>query len=190
MVVLNRIYTRSGDGGDTSLATGERVRKSHPRLAVVGSVDETNAVLGLARTGAEAGPLVDGILARIQNELFDLGADLATPRAEVAWQALRISSSQVDRLEAEIDQLNADLPALDSFVLPGGSRLAAGLHLARTVCRRAEREAVALAEGGEIVREDALKYLNRLSDLLFVAARFANRQSGDGDVKWVPGAGR
>jgi cob(I)alamin adenosyltransferase len=190
MVVLNRIYTRSGDRGETSLATGERVRKSHPRLAVVGSVDETNALLGQARTSTNGEPLLDAILARIQNELFDLGADLATPRAEVAWQALRIASSQVDRLEAEIDQLNADLPALDSFVLPGGSRLAAELHQARTVCRRAEREAVILAEGGALVREEVLKYLNRLSDLLFVAARFANRQSGDGDVKWVPGASR
>jgi cob(I)alamin adenosyltransferase len=130
------------------------------------------------------------MLARIQNELFDLGADLATPRQTVAWETVWISSSEIERLEAEIDQLNADLPALDSFVLPGGSRLAAALHMARTVCRRAERDAFQLADSGEIVRADALKYLNRLSDLLFVAARFANARSGDGDVKWVAGAGR
>jgi cob(I)alamin adenosyltransferase len=190
MVVLNKIYTRTGDQGETSLATGERVKKSHPRLAAVGSVDETNAAIGLARLEANADVVLDGLLARIQNELFDLGADLATPRSTVAWEKLWIASSQVERLEAEIDQLNADLPALDSFVLPAGSRLAAGLHMARTICRRAEREAFALAESGEIVRTEALKYLNRLSDLLFVAARFANARSGDGDVKWVAGAGR
>jgi cob(I)alamin adenosyltransferase len=190
MVVLNRIYTRTGDKGDTGLATGERIRKSHPRLAAVGSVDETNAAIGLARVEASADPVLDGLLARIQNELFDLGADLATPRETVSWEALWISPAQVERLEAEIDRLNADLPALDSFVLPGGSRLAAGLHMARTICRRAEREAFALAETGEVVRAEALKYLNRLSDLLFVAARFANASSGAGDVKWVPGAGR
>ncbi len=190
MVVLNRIYTRSGDGGETSLSTGERVKKSDPRLAAVGSVDETNAAIGLARTNAGSDPRLDDILARIQNELFDLGADLATPRSSVEWQALWISLSQVERLEADIDGLNADLPALDSFVLPGGSRLAAELHLARTICRRAEREAFALAGGGEVVRAEVLKYLNRLSDLLFVAARWANGRSGDGDVKWVPGSGR
>ncbi|HEY4029913.1 MAG TPA: cob(I)yrinic acid a,c-diamide adenosyltransferase [Caulobacteraceae bacterium] len=190
MVVLNRIYTRTGDGGETGLATGERIRKNHPRLAAVGSVDETNAAIGVARLEAASEPLLDGLLARIQNELFDLGADLATPRETVAWRKLWIEPAQVERLEAEIDQLNADLPALDSFVLPGGSRLAAGLHMARTVCRRAEREAFALAETGEVVRAPALKYLNRLSDLLFVAARFANARSGDGDIKWVAGAGR
>jgi cob(I)alamin adenosyltransferase len=189
MVVLNKIYTRTGDHGETSLATGERVRKNHPRLAAVGSVDETNAAIGLARLEAKSDPLLDGMLARIQNELFDLGADLATPRQTVAWETVWISSSEIERLEAEIDQLNADLPALDSFVLPGGSRLAAALHMARTVCRRAERDAFQLADSGEIVRADALKYLNRLSDLLFVAARFANARSGDGDVKWVAGAG-
>ena len=190
MVVLNRIYTRAGDHGETSLATGERVKKSHPRLAAVGAVDETNAAIGLARLEAGSDPLLDGMLARIQNELFDLGADLATPRRTVAWEKLWIAPSQVERLEAEIDQLNADLPALDSFVLPAGCRLAAHLHLARTICRRAEREAFALADGGEVVRSDALRYLNRLSDLLFVAARFANARSGEGDVKWVPGADR
>lgn len=190
MVVLNRIYTRTGDRGETSLATGERVKKSHPRLAAVGSVDETNAAIGLARLEATSEPLLDQVLARVQNELFDLGADLATPRETVAWEALWIAPAQVERLETEIDRLNADLPALDSFVLPGGSRLAAGLHMARTVCRRAEREAFLLAESGEVVRAEALKYLNRLSDLLFVAARYANARSGDGDVKWVAGASR
>lgn len=190
MVVLNRIYTRTGDWGETGLASGERVRKSHPRLAAVGSVDETNAAIGLARLEAACDGFLDGILARVQNELFDLGADLATPRPSVEWQGLWISSSQVERLEAEIDQLNIELPALDSFVLPAGSRLAAALHMARTICRRAEREGFALADRGEVVRADALKYLNRLSDLLFVAARFANARSGDGDVKWAPGSGR
>jgi cob(I)alamin adenosyltransferase len=190
MVVLNRIYTRSGDGGETSLASGQRVRKSHPRLAAVGSVDETNCAIGLARTSAGAEPRLEEILARIQNELFDLGADLAASTETTAWQALWISSAQVERLEAEIDELNAGLPTLDSFVLPAGCRLAAELHLARTICRRAEREAFVLADAGEIVRPDALKYLNRLSDLLFVAARLANRLSGDGDVKWTPGSGR
>ncbi|MGZ3272904.1 MAG: cob(I)yrinic acid a,c-diamide adenosyltransferase [Caulobacteraceae bacterium] len=190
MVVLNKIYTRTGDRGETSLATGERVKKGHPRLAAVGSVDETNAAIGLARLEAMSEPLLDGMLARIQNELFDLGADLATPRETVAWEKLWISSAQTDRLEAEIDQLNAGLLALDSFVLPGGSRLAAGLHMARTICRRAEREAFLLADSGEVVRAEVLRYLNRLSDLLFVAARFANARSGDGDVKWVAGAGR
>jgi cob(I)alamin adenosyltransferase len=190
MVVLSRIYTRTGDRGETSLASGERVKKSHPRLAAVGSVDETNAAIGVARLEANADPLLDGLLGRIQNELFDLGADLATPRETVAWEALWISPDDVERLEAEIDRLNADLPALDSFVLPGGSRLAAQLHVARTICRRAEREAFVLAESGEVVRAEALKYLNRLSDLLFVAARFANARSGDGDVKWIAGANR
>ena len=189
MVVLNRIYTRTGDDGRTSLATGERVKKSHPRLAAVGSVDETNAAIGLARLEAAAAPLLDAVLARVQNELFDLGADLATPRETVEWEALWISPGQTLRLEAEIDRLNADLEALDSFVLPGGCRLAAQLHVARTVCRRAEREAFALAEGGEVVRAEALKYLNRSSDPLFVAARYANARSGDGDVKWTPGSG-
>ena len=190
MVVLNKIYTRTGDGGDTGLATGERVPKSHPRLSAVGSVDETNAAIGLARLSTKSDPLFDPILARIQNELFDLGADLATPRETVEWQALWIEASQVERLEAEIDRLNADLPALDSFLLPAGCRLSVELNMARTICRRAEREAFALAHAGEIVRTDALKYLNRLSDLLFVAARLANHRSDDGEIKWVPGSGR
>ena len=190
MVVLNKIYTRTGDQGETGLATGERVGKDHPRLAAVGSVDETNAAIGLARLSAGSDPLFDGMLARIQNELFDLGADLATPRETVEWQALWIEASQVERLEAEIDALNADMPALDSFLLPAGCRLSIELNIARTICRRAEREAVHLARSGEVVRTEALKYLNRLSDLLFVASRFANHQAGIGDVKWIPGSGR
>lgn len=190
MVVLNRIYTRTGDGGETGLATGERIKKSHRRLAAVGSVDETNAAIGVARLWSGSEAVLDDILARVQNELFDLGADLATPRLTAEWQALWISPSQVENLELAIDRLNADLAPLDSFVLPAGAPLAAQLHMARTICRRAERDAFVLADSGEIVRAEALKYLNRLSDLLFVAARFANRLSGAGDVKWVPGSGR
>ena len=190
MVVLNKIYTRTGDRGDTGLATGERAPKSHPRFAAIGSVDETNAAIGLARLSAKSDVVLDAMLARIQNELFDLGADLATPRVTVEWQALWIEASQVERLEAEIDALNADMPALDSFLLPAGCRLSIELNIARTICRRAEREAVHLARSGEVVRTEALKYLNRLSDLLFVASRFANHQAGIGDVKWVPGSGR
>src|ERR1700742_1202850 len=179
MVVLNKIYTRTGDGGDTGLAPGARAPKPPPRPSAVGSVDETNAAIGLARLSTKDDPLFDPILARIQNELFDLGADLATPRETVEWQALWIEASQVERLEAEIDQLNADLPALDSFLLPAGCRLSVELNMARTICRRAEREAFALAHAGEVVRTPALRYLNRLSDLLFVAARLANHRSDE-----------
>ena len=188
MVTLNRIYTRTGDRGSTRLATGEPVSKASLRVSAYGDVDETNACIGLARLHADAE--LDALLARIQNDLFDLGADLATPDSEeVKWEPLRILDSQVDRLEREIDQLNADLAPLDSFVLPAGTPAAAHLHLARTVCRRAERACVALiAEEKDAVSPAALKYLNRLSDLLFVAARHANRQ--DGDVLWVPGASR
>jgi cob(I)alamin adenosyltransferase len=189
MVTLNRIYTRTGDAGRTRIATGEPVSKSDLRVEAYGAVDETNACVGLARVHA-AGEL-DAILARVQNELLDLGADLATPAAadETEGQKLRILDSQVARLEAEIDELNAALPPLTSFVLPGGTPAAAALHLARTVCRRAEREAVRLVEAGEGVSGPALRYLNRLSDLLFVAARFANDQ-GRADVFWKSGATR
>ena len=190
MVLLNKIYTRTGDRGETGLATGERVRKSHPRLAAIGSVDETNAAIGLARLSAKSDAALDAMLARIQNELFDLGADLATPRVSVEWQALWIEASQVERLEAEIDQLNADLPPLDSFLLPAGCRLSVELNMARTICRRAERDAFHLAHSGEVVRTEALKSLNRLSDLLFVASRLANHRSEEGEIKWVPGSGR
>ncbi len=192
MVRLTRIYTRTGDGGDTSLATGARVRKTALRVEAYGAVDETNACVGLARLHTVADPVLDAILARIQNELFDLGADLATPASGLApgGAALRILDSQVARLETEIDTLNAELSPLSSFVLPGGTAAAAALHQARTVCRRAERLAVALMDlPGEDVSGAALRYLNRLSDLLFTAARWANAR-GEGDVLWAPGATR
>ena len=193
MVTLNRIYTRTGDKGETRLATGEAVKKFDLRVEAYGDVDELNAVVGLARLagGGESG--LDAMLGRIQNELFDLGADLATPERPgkpLGWDALRILDSQVERLEREIDQLNAELSPLTSFILPGGTALATHLHHARTVCRRAERLAVRLADqAGEAVSPAALKYLNRLSDLLFVMARWANGR-GAGDVLWAPGATR
>jgi cob(I)alamin adenosyltransferase len=190
MVVLNKIYTRTGDKGETALGDGSRVPKHALRVTAYGTVDELNATLGLARLHAE-GEIVAG-LARIQNDLFDLGADLATPDFENDAAAprprLRVVAAQVVRLEAEIDTMNADLAPLRSFVLPGGSALAAHLHLARTVCRRAERHATALA-GAEPANPEAVRYLNRLSDWLFVAGRVAN-DSGRGDVLWVPGANR
>jgi cob(I)alamin adenosyltransferase len=187
VVTLNRIYTRTGDKGSTRLATGEPVSKASLRVEAYGGVDETNACIGLVRLHT-AGHSLDELLARIQNDLFDLGADLATP-GEPEWEALRIVDSQVDKLEADIDRLNGELSELKSFVLPAGTPAAAHLHLARTVCRRAERACVALIESGDKVSPAALKYLNRLSDLLFVAARFANGK-GEGDVLWVPGASR
>ena len=191
MVTLNRIYTRTGDAGRTRLASGAPVMKFDPRVSAYGEVDETNACVGLARLHLATEPLLDAIMARIQNDLFDLGADLATPEiAKPATPALRVIDGQVERLEREIDQLNAELSPLTSFILPGGSPAAAALHLARTVCRRAERAAVQLAQiEGESVGTPALKYLNRLSDLLFVAARFANAKGAD-DVLWKPGATR
>ena len=192
MVTLNRIYTRTGDAGLTRLATGEPVSKASLRVEAYGGVDETNATLGLARLHLAADPWLDGVLGRIQNDLFDLGADLATPDTgeTLAWEPLRIVQAQVDRLETEIDRMNADLSPLTSFVLPAGSPASAHLHLARTVCRRAERACVALAGvEGEIVSAEAIKYLNRLSDLLFVAARWAN-DKGAADVLWTPGANR
>jgi cob(I)alamin adenosyltransferase len=190
MVTLNRIYTRTGDKGSTRLATGEQVSKSDARVATYGEVDEANACLGLARLHTAGTPL-DEILARLQNELFDLGADLATPAKsdEAEGSALRILDSQVARLEAEIDALNEALPPLTSFILPGGTPAAAALHLARTVARRAERAAVARAESGAQVNGPALRYLNRLSDLLFVAARAAN-DGGRAEVFWKSGATR
>ena len=190
MVVLSKIYTRTGDKGETGLVSGARVPKHSPRVEAYGTVDELNAVLGLARLDA-AGSVEAGI-GRVQNDLFDLGADLATPDIENDATAehprLRIVSSQIDRLEREIDAMNAELQPLRSFVLPGGTRLAAHLHVARTVCRRAERQAVALA-AAEAVNGEAVRYLNRLSDWLFVAGRIAN-DGGRGDVLWVPGANR
>jgi cob(I)alamin adenosyltransferase len=191
MVTLNRIYTRTGDAGATRLATGQQVSKSDPRVEAYGAVDETNACIGLARTHLGADADFDAMLARIQNELFDLGADLATPPKadEAPGSALRIVDSQVARLESEIDALNDGLPELKSFILPAGSPAAAALHLARTVCRRAEREAVRLVEAGEPVSAPAMRYLNRLSDLLFVAARWANGRGAD-EVFWSPAATR
>ena len=190
MVTLNRIYTRTGDKGTTALADGQRRSKADLRIETYGTVDETNSCVGLARLHAE--PRLDAMLGAIQNDLFDLGADLATPPSETppACEPLRIVASQVARLESDIDALNAKIAPLKSFVLPGGSPAAAALHLARTVCRRAERHAVALAATeGETVSDEALKYLNRLSDFLFVASRAANADGAD-DVLWVPGKNR
>lgn len=192
MVVLNRIYTRTGDGGTTALSTGERRPKYDLRVSSYGTVDETNATIGLVRLHTGAIESVDAMLGRIQNDLFDLGADLATPETDepLAWEPLRITAAQVTRVEGEIDTLNADLQPLRSFVLPGGSPAAAHLHLARTVCRRAERLVVELAaDPAEKVNPDAVKYLNRLSDFLFVASRWVN-DKGDADVLWVPGKNR
>jgi cob(I)alamin adenosyltransferase len=193
MVVLNKIYTRTGDAGLTALGTGERVPKHSARIAAYGTVDETNACIGMARVHlGGTSPDVDQILGRIQNDLFDLGADLTVPEGgqKRASEPLRIVEAQVKRLEDEIDRLNADLAPLRSFVLPGGSPAAAALHVARTVCRRAERCMVELAaQPGEHVSAPALKYINRLSDLLFVASRHVNDR-GRGDVLWVPGQNR
>ncbi|RPI44191.1 MAG: cob(I)yrinic acid a,c-diamide adenosyltransferase [Hyphomicrobiaceae bacterium] len=192
MVVLNKIYTRTGDAGLTALGSGERVPKHSLRIAAYGTVDETNASIGVARLSLSAAPQLDAMLARAQNDLFDLGADLTAPEREGKPQRerLRISEAQVERLEGEIDELNAELTPLRSFVLPGGSAAAAALHVARTVCRRAERGMVALAsQPNEHVSAPALKYINRLSDLLFVASRYANDRGG-GDVLWVPGKNR
>ena len=185
-----RIYTRTGDKGSTSLIGGVRVPKNHIRIESYGTVDELNAVIGIARLHSGQNDRIDAMLGRIQNELFDLGADLATPLEPAPkWEALRIVDSQVDRLESEIDWMNESLKALDSFILPGGAPLSAHLHLARTVCRRAERDAVRLVEAGETVTPAAVRYLNRLSDHLFCAARRANANGAD-DIKWKPGATR
>ena len=194
MVVLNKIYTRTGDAGTTALGTGERVSKHSARIAAYGTVDETNALIGVVRTHlAGRHSDLDAMLGRIQNDLFDLGADLCAPeRADVppTRERLRVSDAQIKRLEAEIDTMNANLTPLRSFVLPGGTAAAAALHVARTVCRRAERAMVELAGlPGEQVSPPALKYVNRLSDLLFVASRYVN-DLGKEDVLWVPGQNR
>ncbi len=187
MVTLSRIYTRGGDKGETSLGDGSRVGKQDPRVAAYGTVDETNGVVGLARlhTQGEA----DAMLARIQNDLFDLGADLCTPEGgRKAEGALRIVDAQVERLEREIDRMNAELEPLTSFILPGGTAASAYLHFARTVARRAERLICDLAEKEE-VNPVAVRYMNRLSDHLFVLARWEN-EKGSRDVLWVPGGNR
>jgi cob(I)alamin adenosyltransferase len=187
MVRLNRIYTRTGDQGTAALGNGERRKKSDLRFAAIGEIDEANAAIGLARLHAHAD--LDRTLARVQNDLFDLGADVAVPPGgEKGKSRLRVAEAQVARLEEEIDRTNADLAPLTSFVLPGGTAAAAALHLARTITRRAERAVVALDQQ-EPVNPAAIAYINRLSDLLFVAARFANAK-GAGDVLWVPGENR
>ena len=191
MVKLTRIYTRGGDGGQTSLGDGARVAKHDPRVAAYGTVDETNATIGLARLHTEGA--LDAMLGRVQNDLFDLGADLCRPGGapgggDPVRSALRMNATQVARLETEIDAVNANLAELTSFVLPGGTPAAAYLHLARTVSRRAERDITALAEA-ETLNPDAVRYINRLSDLLFVLSRHAN-DDGAQDVLWEPGANR
>lgn len=187
MVKLNKIYTRTGDDGSTGLADGSRTKKDCFRVKAYGEVDEANSALGVARLYVDNVEL-DRSLARIQNDMFDLGADLSTPTLKDDGKALRIVQSQIDRLETELDALNADIAPLKTFVLPGGSEPAAYLHLARAITRRAEREIVAMAHDEE-VNPLALKYINRLSDYLFVAARWCNMQ-GRTDVKWVPGGER
>ncbi|WP_295851264.1 cob(I)yrinic acid a,c-diamide adenosyltransferase [Tardiphaga sp.] len=202
MVILNKIYTRTGDDGSTALGTGERCPKFALRISAYGTVDETNAQIGVVRVllaptiaaQVQGGgdPVLDKRLALIQNDLFDLGADLCVPDRgqKPAYEPLRISQAQVDRLETEIDDMNAALKPLRSFVLPGGSPAAAALHVARTVSRRAERLMVELAAlPDEPVSAPALKYINRLSDYLFVASRHVNNK-GEGDVLWVPGKSR
>ncbi|MBW8786455.1 cob(I)yrinic acid a,c-diamide adenosyltransferase [Rhizobium laguerreae] len=192
MVKLNKIYTKTGDDGTTGLVSGPRRLKDDLRVEAYGTIDEANSAIGLARLYTAGLPELDAMLMSIQNDLFDLGADLATPdTGELpAYEPLRISETQVDRVERDIDQLNADLQPLKSFILPGGSPAAAHLHLARTIARRAERLMVALARtDGEILGEPAMKYVNRLSDFLFVAARHAN-DGGHADVLWVPGKNR
>lgn len=193
MVVLNKIYTKTGDDGTTGLGSGERRLKFDLRINAYGTVDETNACVGMVRLHtSESDPDLDRMLSRIQNDLFDLGADLATPETEekLEYEPLRITDAQVERIEADIDALNKGLSPLRSFVLPGGSAAAAHLHLARTVSRRAERLIVELAERpGEHVNPAALLYMNRISDFFFVAGRVVNNNGAD-DVLWVPGENR
>ncbi len=192
MVILNRIYTRTGDAGETALGNGERVSKANIRIAAYGTVDETNATVGVARLHT-GGMKLDAMLMRIQNELFDLGADLCVPDRgqKLDYEPLRILPKQFERLETEIDELNGELSALRSFVLPAGHPAAAQLHVCRTVCRRAERLIVELAAlENEPVSDGAIAYINRLSDFFFVASRWINAKHGAGDVLWVPGKTR
>lgn len=189
MVRLDKIVTKAGDGGKTRLATGEPVSKASLRVEAYGAIDEANSAIGVARLHTREDFVLDPILDRLQNDLFDLGADLATPDSpDLKFAPLRIQESQVLRLEAEIDELNSQLEPLTSFILPGGSPAAAHLNLARAVARRAERAIVALADA-EPISPEAIKFANRLSDLLFVAGRWANDQ-GESDVLWKPGANR
>jgi cob(I)alamin adenosyltransferase len=191
MVVLSKIYTRSGDDGTTALGSGRRVAKFDLRVECYGALDEANAAIGLARLHTRSDQALDAMLARIQNDLFDLGAELCYPdESKDARGRLSVSDGQVERLESEIDTLNRKLQPLRSFVLPGGTQAASFLHLARTISRRAERLMVALAaRPNEPVGGSALRYINRLSDFLFVAARYAN-DKGQSDVLWVPGQNR
>lgn len=190
MVRLDKIVTKAGDGGKTRLATGEPVSKASARVEAYGAIDETNSAIGVARLHTTADPILDPMLERVQNDLFDLGADLATPDSpDLKFEALRIQESQTDRLEREVDQLNEKLTPLTSFILPGGTPAAAHLHLARAMARRAERAVVALREVDDAVSAETVKYVNRLSDLLFVAARYANDE-GKADLLWTPGANR
>jgi cob(I)alamin adenosyltransferase len=190
MVVLNRIYTKTGDDGTTALGSGERRPKFDLRIAAYGTVDETNAAIGVVRLHLAGAPELDTMLGLIQNDLFDLGADLAVPQRDGKAERLRVVPSQVEQLERDIDSLNANLAPLTSFILPGGTPAAAYLHLARTICRRAERIMVELAANpAEPVSEAAIQYINRLSDFLFVASRAVN-DNGAGDVLWVPGQNR
>jgi len=193
MVKLNKIYTRTGDDGTTGLGSGERRLKSDLRVEAYGTVDEANACVGLARLHTATNhPELDAMLGRIQNDLFDLGADLCVPETgeKLDYEPLRIIAAQTKRIEADIDALNADLQPLKSFILPGGSPAAAALHLARTVTRRAERVMVALAQDrAEHVNREAIRYVNRVSDFLFVAGRVVN-DNGNADVLWVPGKNR
>jgi cob(I)alamin adenosyltransferase len=190
MVVLNRIYTRTGDDGTTALGSGERRPKYDLRVSAYGTVDEANAAIGVARLHLSQVPDLDAMLGRIQNDLFDLGADLAVPAREGKAERLRVLSSQVERLERDIDALNARLAPLTSFILPGGTPAAAYLHLARTICRRAERMVTELASlPNEPVGAAVIQYVNRLSDFLFVAGRAVN-DDGARDVLWVPGQNR
>ena len=192
MVVLNRIYTRTGDDGTTALGSGERRKKYDPRIDAYGTLDEVNAVIGVARLSTSKDAVLDGMLVRIQNDLFDVEADLCMPSEQgkgPGGARLSVTDAQVEWLEQQIDALNAALKPLKSFILPGGSAAAAYLHLARTICRRAERVVVQLADSGEDVSAEVRSYINRLSDFLFVASRYVN-DKGARDVLWVPGANR
>ncbi|HHG91345.1 MAG TPA: cob(I)yrinic acid a,c-diamide adenosyltransferase [Devosia sp.] len=188
MVKLNKIYTRTGDDGTTALARGPRRNKNDIRVVAFGTVDEANAFIGQARNHAKAMPKIDAVLSRVQNDLFDLGADLATPGSDEGedYPSLRITKAQIDWLENQIDSSNATLEPLDSFILPAGTGLSSTLHIARTIVRRAERDVVTLMAEEPQTSPETLAYLNRLSDLLFVMARLAN-SNGRADIKWVPG---